>query len=302
METREQVLSVRSSKIKLFVLGATMSTDLPESPDATVSPLRLRAGLERHLWPSGNGKGIVTKTSSDTIFGPEGLGLASSIWMTILSNLARTGIQGQSGSKPGETDIEACVKGWGQGACSSRVLNVELGVDEAQLERFITHLQGIAKELGVPEQRITDRVFGVFISTQDLEPFSTWEGKRSVKTMREKFAARFRGHVQWQGFDTLCGQIDQNGVKHVTPELIREFFNSEEPFFQRIVERRRNLRDGTLTAGDKSGVLADAPAYVDLEATDNEYNRNKSGLWLILKIARYMLFPRRSKLGPLLAP
>ena len=96
METREQVLSFRSSKNKLFVLGATMSTDIPESPDATVSPLRLRAGLERHVWPSGNGKGIVTKTSSDAIFGPEGLGLANSIWMTILSNLARTGIQEQT--------------------------------------------------------------------------------------------------------------------------------------------------------------------------------------------------------------
>ncbi len=279
-----------------------MSTDIPESPDATVSPPRLRAGLERHVWPSGNGKGIVTKTSSDTIFGPEGLGLASSMWMTILSYLARTGIQEQTGSKPDETDIEACVKGWGQGACSSRVLNVELGVDEAQLERFITHLQGIAKELGVPEQRITDRVLGVFISTQDLEPFSTWDGIRSVKTMRERFSARFRGHVQWQGFDTLCGQIDRNGVKHVSPELIREFFNSEEPYFQRMVERRRSLRDGTLTPGDRTGVLADTPAYVDLEATDKEYKRNKSGLWLILKIARYMIFSRRSKLGPLLEP
>ena len=279
-----------------------MSTDIPESPDATVSPPRLRAGLERHVWPSGNGKGIVTKTSSDAIFGPEGLGLASGIWMRILSNLARTGIQDQTGSKPGETDIEACVKGWGQGACSSRVLNVELGVDEAHLERFITHLLGIAKELSVPEQRITDRVLGVFISTQGLETYSTWDGMRSVKTIREKFSARFRGHVQWQGFDTLCGQIDQNGVKHVSPEVIRAFFNSEEPYFQRIVERRRSLRGGTLTPGDRTGVLADVPSYVDIEATDHEYDRNKSGLWLILKIARYMFFPHRSKLGPLLEP
>ena len=69
-----------------------------------------------------------------------------------------------------------------------------------------------------------------------------------------------------------------------------------------MVERRRSLRDGALTAGDKSGVLADTPAYVDLEATDKEYKRNKSGLWLILKIARYMIFSRRSKLGPLLEP
>ncbi len=279
-----------------------MSTEIPQSTDATASPPQLSEGLERHVWPSGNGHGIVTKTSSDAIFGPEGLGLASSIWMTILSFLARTGIQEQTGSKPDETNITACVKGWGQGACSSRVLNVELGVDEEQLARFLTHLEGIAKELGVPDQRITDRVLGVFVSTQDLEPYSTWEGIRSAKTARDRFAARFRGHVQWQGFDTLCGQIDHNGVKHVTPELIREFFNSEEPFLQRIVERRRGLRDGTLRAGDKSGVLADAPAHIDLEATDREYDKNKSGLWLILKIARYMLFPRRSKLGPLLQP
>ena len=279
-----------------------MSTEIPQNTDATASPPQLSAGLERHVWPSGNGHGIVTKTSSDAIFGPEGLGLASGIWMTILSFLARTGIQEQTGSKPDETDIAACVKGWGQGACSSRVLNVELGVDQEQLARLLTHLEGIAKELGVPDQRITDRVLGVFVSTQDLEPYSTWEGIRSAKTALDRFAARFRGHVQWQGFDTLCGQIDHNGVKHVTPELIREFFNSEEPFLQRIVERRRGLRDGTLRAGDKSGVLADAPAHIDLEATDREYDKNKSGLWLILKIARYMLFPRRSKLGPLLEP
>ena len=273
-----------------------------KDPDSNKSPHHLRAGLERHVWPSGDGKGIVTKTSSDTIFGPQGLGLSSGIWMTTLSYLARTGIQEQTGSKPDETDIEACVKGWGQGACSSRVLNVELGVDQQQLQRFINHLQEIAKELGTPQQRITDKVLAAFISTQDTEPFSTWQGIREVKTRRDKFTARFRGHIQWQGFETLCGQIAQNGVKHVTPESIRDFFNSEEPFFQRIVERRHSLRDGTLEAGERSGVLADAPAHVDLKATDNEYKRNKSGLWLILKITRYMLFPHISKLGPLLAP
>ena len=279
-----------------------MSTEIPQSTDATASPPQLGAGLERHVWPSGNGHGIVTKTSSDAIFGPEGLGLAGSIWMKTLSFLARIGIQEQTGSKPGETDIAACVKGWGQGSCSSRVFNVELAVDEEQLARFLAHLEGIAKELGVPNQRITDRVLGSFIATQDLEPYSTFEGIRPVKTARDRFAARFRGHVQWQGFDTLCGQIDHDGVKHVTPELIRDFFNSEEPFFQRIVERRHGLRDGTLQAGDKSGVLVDAPAHIDLEATDREYKKNKSGLWVILKIARYMLFPKCSKLGPLLEP
>ena len=279
-----------------------MSTDIPQGEDATASPPPLNAGLERHVWPSGNGHGIVTKTSSDAIFGPEGLGLTGTMWMTTLSFLARTGIQEQTGSKPGETDIAACVKGWGQGSCSSRVFNVELAVDEDQLARFIAHLEGIAKELGVPNQRITDRVLGSFVATQALEPYSTFEGVRAAKSAREKFAARFRGHVQWQGFDTLCGQIDQDGVKHVTPELIRDFFNSEEPFLQRIVDRRRDLRDGTLRPGDKSGVLADAPAHIDLVATDREYKKNKSGLLVILKIARYMIFPKRSKLGPLLEP
>ena len=279
-----------------------MNTDIPKSTDATASPPQLSAGLERHVWPSGNGHGIVTKTSSDAIFGPEGLGLAGSIWMTTLSFLARTGIQEQTGSKPGETDIAACVKGWGQGSCSSRVFNVELAVDEEQLARLLAHLEGIAKELGVPNQRITDRVLGSFIATQDLEPYSTFEGIRPAKSARDRFAARFRGHVQWQGFDTLCGQIDHDGVKHVTPELIRDFFHSEAPFLQRIVERRRGLRDGSLLAGDKSGVLADAPAHIDLVATDHEYKKNKSGLWVILKIARYMILPKRSKMGPLLDP
>ncbi|MFQ3218455.1 MAG: hypothetical protein ACJAUL_000289 [Paraglaciecola sp.] len=263
---------------------------------------QLRPGLERHVWPSGNGKGTVTKTSSDNIFGPQGLGLSSGIWMTTLSFLARTGIQEQTGSKPDETDIEACVKGWGQGACSSRVLDVKLGVDQQQLERFIDHLQKLAEELETPQHRITDKVLAAFISTQKTEPYSTWQGIRSVKTWRDKFTARFRGHIQWQGFETLCGQFDQQGTKHVTPELIRMFFNSDEPFFQRMVERRRNLKNGSLEVGDKSGVLAQVPSYIDLKATDNDYKKNKSGLWLILKIAGYMLFPHVSKQGPLLAP
>ena len=270
--------------------------------NAKVSQDQLRPGLERHVWPSGNGKGIVTKTSSDNIFGPSGLGLSSGFWMTTLSFLARTGIQEQTGSKPDETDIEACVKGWGQGACSSRVLDVKLGVDQQQLDRFIEHLQNLAKELHTPEHRITDKVLAAFISTQDTEPYSTFQGIRSVKTWRDKFTARFRGHIQWQGFETLCGQIDQQGFKHVTPELIRMFFNSDEPFFQRMLERRRNLKHGSLEPGDKSGVMADAPSHIDLVATDNEYKKNKSGLWLILKIAGYMLFPHVSKQGPLLAP
>ena len=259
----------------------------------------LHAGLERHIWPASDGKGTVTKTSSDTIFGPDGLGLSAGIWSRLLSFLARTGIQEQTGSKPDETDVSACVKGWGQGAFSSRVFDAEKGIDPVRLDQFIAHLQAMAREFGTPNHRITAKVLAAFISTQDPEPYSTWNGIRTVKTMRDRLAAIFRGHVQWQGFDTLCGQIDLDGVKHVTPELIRTFFNSEEPFFDQIINRRDSLRKGTLAPGEKTGVLADVPAHIDLVATDAEYQRNKSGLWLILKIATYMLFNRRSKQGPL---
>lgn len=279
-----------------------MNTEIQQSTDSDARSPQLGAGLERHVWPSGNGHGVVIKTSSDAIFGPNGLGLASTPWMTLLSFLARTGIQEQTGSSSGETDIAACVKGWGQGSCSSRVFNVKLAVDEAQLDHLIAHLEAIAREMGVPNQRITGKVLGSFIATQDLEPYSTIEGIRSVTTLRQRFAARFRGHVQWQGFDTLCGQLDQDGVKHATPELIRDFFDSEIPFFTRITDRRRALKEGSLQPGDKSGVLADVPAHIDLVATDREYKRNKSGLMVVLKIARYMIFPKRSTLGPLLAP
>jgi len=275
-----------------------MSKSISESSATTEYPVTV--GLQCHVLPAGDGNGVVTKTSSDAIFGPEGLGLASNIWMKILSFLARTGIQEQTGSKSGETDIDACVKGWGQGACSSRVFDVEKGVDETQLARLVAHLEGIAKELGIPNQRITDKVLAVFISTQDFKPYSTWDGIRTAQSIRDRFTARFRGHVQWQGFHTLCGQMDHNGVKHVTPELLRMFFTSEEPFFQTIIERRSRLRDGRLSVGDKSGVLVDAPEHIDLTATDLEYNRNKSGLGVILKIIGYMLFPQRSQLGPLL--
>jgi hypothetical protein len=268
------------------------------SPAQAVCPMR--AGLERHIWPAGDGKGIVTETSSDTIFGPEGLGLAGGPWARLLSFLARTGIQEQTGSKPGETDIEACVRGWGQGAFSSRVFDKDLGVDQAQLERFIAHLQAIAGELGVPNQRITGKVLAVFITTQAPEPYLTKDGLRTVSRAIDRLEARFRGHIQWQGFVTLCGQIGRDGIKHVTPELLRAFFNSEVPFFEQVIDRRHRLRDGSLTPGDKSRLLLDAPVHVDLVATDREYKRNKSGLWIILKIVGYMLTSRRSALGPLL--
>jgi hypothetical protein len=261
---------------------------------------KLSKGLERHVWPSGNGKGIVNKTSSDEIFGPNGLGLAGGIWANLLSYLARTGIQQQTGSKPGETDIQSCVKGWGQGAYSSRVFDPHKGIDEQHLNRFIQHLQNIAVELNVPNQRITDKVLGVFITTQIAEPYSTIDGEQKATSMFEKLTARFRGHIQWQGFDTLCGQIDQHGIKHVSPQLISDFFNCDTPFFCLVVKRRKALQQGSIVAGTRSGLLASAPSYVDLPATDNEYKRNKSGFWLLVKIIGYMLFQQKSKHGPLL--
>lgn len=259
-----------------------------------------RAGVERHVWPAGNGEGIVTKTSSDAVFGPKGLGLGNTFWTTILSYLARNGIQEQTGSNPDETNIENCVKGWGQGAYSSRVFDVERGVDQEQLNGFIEHLEAIAADLGVANNRFTDKVLGVFIATQLAEPYLTVTGQREVKTTRERLVGIFRGHVQWQGFVTLCGQVDSNGVNHVTPELINLFFNSEEPFFDKIIDRRRLLKEGTLVPGEKSGLLADSQPHIDREATDRRYKKNKSGLWLILKIMRYMLFLRRSSVGPLI--
>lgn len=287
--------------IQLLYQGNVMETEATESSTSVKNvEEQLSKGLERHIWPSGNGHGIVNKASSDAIFGPNGLGLAGGVWAALLSYLARTGIQQQTGSKPSETDIQSCVKGWGQGAYSSRVFDPHMGVDEEHLSRFIQHLQDIALELNIPNQRITDKVLGVFITTQIAEPYSTIDGEKQAKSWFDNFTARFRGHIQWQGFDTLCGQIDQQGIKHVSPELINDFFNYDTPFFRHIVERRRALQQGSLMAGNKSGLLSNVPVYVDLKATDYEYEKNKSGFWLLIKILSYMLFQKKSKLGPLL--
>lgn len=259
----------------------------------------LSEGLEKHVWPAGNGKGTVTKQSSDHIFGPQGLGLGNTFWTTLLSFLARTGIQEQTGSDKGETDIQSCVKGWGQGAYSSRVFDEKKGVDQHQLELFIDHLHEIARELNTPNTRITDKVLGSFIATQQAEPYSTFTGIREATSARDRLSGIFRGHVQWQGFVTLCGQIDKDGVKHVTPELIKTFFNCSHPFFETVIDRRKQLREGTLKPGDPSGLLRDAPAHIDLTATDLHYQKNKSGLFIIIKIASYMIFPKRAKTGPL---
>lgn len=262
----------------------------------------LRDGIEKHVWPAGDGHGVVTKVSSDAVFGADGLGLANTVWMKILSFLARTGIQEQTGSNKGETDIDSCVKGWGQGAYSSRVFHATKGIDQEQLKSFIEHLQNIAKELKIPNVRITEKVLGSFIATQIEEPYSTINGVKEVKTRREKLGGVFRGHVQWQGFITLCGHVDNDGVVHVTPELIRTFFNCPGPFFDTVIAHRRKLKDGSLELGGISELLSDVPGHIDHLATDRRYRKNKSGLLIILRIAKYMLFPPRAKTGPLVRP
>lgn len=258
-----------------------------------------RAGLERHIVPAGNTNQIVTKLTSDVFFGPSGLGFKGGFFARLISWLARNGIQEQTGSRPDETNIEGCVKGWGQGPFSSRVFDPQKGVDKDQLEHLLQHLHGIALKLNVKNERFTDRVLAAFVGSQDAETYSTWTGPRQVRSLRERLGARFRGHIQWQSLCALCGQVDYDGVKHVTPELLRTFFNSEQPFFQRIVDRRRQLRARELPVGDRSGLLQETPAHIDLKATDQEYQRDKSGLGLVLKILLFMLCRTGKGLTPL---
>lgn len=258
-----------------------------------------RAGLERHIVPAGNDDRIVTKLTSDRIFGSSGLGFKDGFWAWLISWLARNGIQEQTGSRHDETDIENCVKGWGQGPYSSRVFDSQKGIDEEQLERLIEHLRGIAAKMKVKNGRFTDTVLAAFVGSQEPQTYSTWTGPREVHSFRDRLGARFRGHIQWQALCALCGQVDRDGVKHVTPELLRTFFNSEQPFFERVVDRRRRLRAGELQVGDRSGLLAEVPEHIDLEATDREYRRNKSGFGLVSRIALFMLRRTGSGLAPL---
>jgi hypothetical protein len=141
----------------------------------------LGAGVERHVWPAGNEDKIVTKISSDASFGPKGLGFGNTFWTTIVSWLARNGIQEQTVSNPDETSIENCVKGWGKGPYSSRVFNVESEVDEEQLDRLMSHLKGIIAELEVPDQRITNDVLAAFVSTQDPPPEALLDLERHAR-------------------------------------------------------------------------------------------------------------------------
>ncbi len=272
---------------------------MSESTDQTPAACPFGSGMERHLRPIGNADAVVTKATSDATFGPDGLGLGRTFWSTIISWLARTGIQEQTGSNKNETDVINCMKGWGQGPFSSRVFSVDDGVDQSQLDRLIAHLEAIAAELGSPDGRITDKVLATFVETQEAKPYSTVNGVQEPKGIRVYLGARFRGHIQWQGLIALCGQIDRQGVKHVTPDLLRTFFAGEQPFFQLIEDRRHGLADGSISVGSATGLLADAPPHLDLVKTDREYLKNKSGLWLIIKIVWYMLRHRQAKVGSL---
>jgi hypothetical protein len=268
-----------------------MNESASECPGASL----VREGLERHLDPAGNGHGVVTKLSSDTIFGPEGLGFAGTPWTRLVSWLARNGISEQTGSKPDETSIPSCVLGWGQGAFSSRVFDKDRGVDRARLAQLIAHLQGIAEALGDRDQRITGRVLGVYVGSQQAAEFLTAKGPRKLDGFRDRVGSRFRSHIQWQALYTLCGQVSGDGIKEVTPELLNAFFTCETPFFAQLVERRRLLRSGALKPGARSGPLSDVAATIDPERTDEEYLRVKSGLWMIARIAVYMLTQKSLK-------
>jgi hypothetical protein len=257
----------------------------------------LEEGIERHATPAGDGQGLVTKKTSDQVFGPDGLGFADSPWMALISWLARNGISKQSGSRPNETNITNCVKGWGQGAFSSRVFRAGPGVDRERLARLIAHLQALAESLGDPERRITGPVLGVYVASQEAQPYLTVDGLHTLKGWAERAEARFRSHIQWQSLYALAGQISTRGKKEVTPELLETFFTGERPFFAQLSERRRLLRTGSLKPGGRNGPLCDVPESISLERTDKEYARPKSGFWMLARIAYYMLVARPSKDG-----
>ena len=265
-----------------------MTSELP------VCPL-LKEGLERHITPAGNGQGVVTRASSDAIFGPRGLGFGGTVWTTLVSWLARNGISKQTGSNHDETNIQSCVLGWGQGAFSSHVFHKDKGVDRPQLAKLVGHLQSIAEELGDKERRITGSVLAAFVGSQEACSYLTANGVLRLEGITARIGARFRSHIQWQALYILCGQIAVDGRKQVTPELLTAFFTSEQPFFAGVVERRRLLRNGTLQPGARKGPLFDTPPNIDLERTDREYMKSKSGFWMITKIAFYMLTRKSSK-------
>jgi hypothetical protein len=257
------------------------------------------AGMENHVGPYGDDRGVVVKATSDAMFGPDGLGFAGTPWMKLVSWLARSGISEQTGSNPHETVVKNCVQGWGQGAFSSHVFQADGTVDHARLEHLIAHLQYLAENVEGDRTRMGSATAAAFVNAQRAQPFRTYSGQREVHTFREAWSSRFRGHIQWQSLVALCGQVDQNGNKVLTAPLLRAFFGGEESFFLALIDRRRKLLSGQLTPGDPIGILALVELGIDREKTDRSYMRKKSSAWLLLKISYYMITGIGSRLDPL---
>lgn len=258
-----------------------------------------RAGMESHVGPFANDRGVIVEATSDALFGPDGLGFAATPWMRLISWLARSGISEQTGSSPNQTIVENCVLGWGQGAFSSQVFEADGGVDQARLAHLIAYLRGLAAELEGNSDRISARVVAAFVNAQPAQPFRTHTGLRRLRSLRERFWARFRGHIQWQSLVALCGHVDRSGTKVLTPQLLKAFFGSERSFFLAVVERRCALAAGVLPLGAAVGLLADVDGTIDREKTDREYLVHKSGLWLLSKILYRMITRTGARHEPL---
>jgi hypothetical protein len=246
------------------------------------------AGMESHVGPFGDPNGVVVKATSDAMFGPDGLGFAGTPWMILVSWLARTGISEQTGSKPNETIVKSCVLGWGQGAYSSHVFREDGSADLDQLDRLILHLRYLAKEVEGDPTRLTSATVAAFVGAQPAQPYRTVKGPREAGTARERWASRFRGHIQWQSLVALCGHVTTDGTKVVTPKMLKRFFGGEGSFFMDLIDRRRKLLAGELRPGEPTGLLEDVDAGIDRERTDRAYMKTKSALWVVLKILYYM--------------
>jgi hypothetical protein len=270
-------------------------------PAQKASKCPFHVGMDSHVGPYAGPDGVIVQQTSDAMFGPEGLGFAGTFWMTLVSWLARNGISEQTGSRPNETIAKNCVAGWGQGAFSSRVFLADGtgGWDDAQLVRLIEHLGGIAQKLEGDATRVNSATVAAFVGSQEPRPYQTYTGIREVHGFVAENESRFRGHIQWQAFVALCGYVNTKGERVVTPSLLNRFFAGETSFFLQLVEHRRELREGEIQPGALGGFLGEVEPYIDREATDRAYMAKKSGLWLVLKIAYYMVTRKGSGLAPL---
>ena len=268
-------------------------------PQASKGQCPFHAGMESHVGPYADESGVIVKRTSDAMFGPEGLGFAPTPWMKLLSWLARSGISEQTGSNPDETVVKNCVLGWGQGAFSSHVFQEDGSIDQARLDRLIHHLRYLAEHVEGDPTRITFATAGAFVGAQLPQPYRTMKGVVQVRGLRQRWSSRFRGHIQWQSLVALSGHVTDDGTKVLTPSLLKTFFAGEGSFFLKLVERRRKLLSGELRPGEPVGLLAHVEAGIDREKTDRAYMKNKSALWVVLKIFYYMLIRKGAGLKPL---